>query len=483
MYVSVKKELLVQTLAHANRIIEKRIASPVLGCILFNADSNGITITATNMDMTIVDTIEFHPGDCIVSEPGKYCLPVALLYDISKKFSANSNIIISSKNSDESNPTKEIHITNNKTNFSIHYIDSNAFPPLNLISENSNDIEFKILAGDLKNAIDMSRVSMSQDIIRAQLNGIYIHYNEEDDTLRFVSTDLFRISCVSMKAPENSNNMKPLIISKRTVVELIHILSDVEKTDNINIKISLIGEQVKQIAMELNINDHIKSLYSSRVVNGSFPEYKTALEINNNNILSVNIRDFISAIDRVDTIVSDISNIGSSRTIQLSIDKDKLIISGANKELGSANEELECKYITNNTTNNNNTEDSIINNENNTDAIINDNNDDIYDADLDNILGLDKDDNNQEKEVLNLNSNNKTNTYNKFNIYFNSKYLLELIKPILDLKINTKDVYLYFNTSVSPTLIKPAIDTVENKTNNNNLSLVSVIMPVEIVHK
>lgn len=480
MYVSVKKELLVQTLAHANRIIEKRIASPVLGCILFDADSNGLTITATNMDMTIVDTIEFHPGDCIVSDPGKYCLPVALLYDISKKFSANSNIIISSNNSDGDNPTKEIHITNNKTNFSIHYIDSNAFPPLNLISENSNDVEFSIVAEDLKNAIDISRVSMSQDIIRAQLNGIYIHYNEEDDTLRFVSTDLFRISCASMKAPENSNNIKPLIISKRTVVELLHMLSDVEKTDNINVKLSLIGEQVKQITIELNINDHIKSLYSSRVVNGSFPEYKTALEINNNNILSVNIRDFISAIDRVDTIVSDISNIGASRTIQLSIDKDKLIISGANKELGRASEELECKYIMNN----NNTEDNIINNENNTDTIIDDNNDDIYDADLDNVLGLDKDDNNnQEKEVLNLNSNNNgINTCNKFNICFNSKYLLELIKPILDLKMSTKDVYLYFDTAVSPTLIKPAIDSVENKS-NSNLSLVSVIMPVEIVHK
>ncbi|MBR1944602.1 MAG: DNA polymerase III subunit beta [Alphaproteobacteria bacterium] len=472
MYISVKKELLVQTLAHANRIIEKRAASPVLGCILFDANSDGIKITATNMDMNIIDIIEFHPVDCIVSEPGTYCLPVSLLYDISKKFISNSNVIISSKNKDEDNPTKEIHITNNKTNFSIHYIESSAFPPLNLVDNSYSDITFSMKSEDLKNAIDMSKVSMSQDIIRAQLNGIYIHYNEADDTLRFVSTDLFRISCASIKAPENSNNMKPIIISKKTVVELLHMLSDIDKDDIVNIKLSSIGEQVKQITLEININDNIKSFYSSRIVYGSFPEYKTALEINNNKVLVVNIKEFISAIDRVDTIVSDVSNIGSSRTIQLSISNDKLTISGANKELGKANEELECKYITSkNTMENNNIENN---------PILEVNNDDIYDADLDNILGLDSNDN-KDSQIFEPEVPNSID--NEFNVCFNSKYLLELVKPILDLKMNTKEVYLYFDSNVSPTLIKPTLDGVDNKANNSNLSLVSVIMPVEIIHK
>lgn len=444
MHVSIKKELLVQTLAHANRIIEKRQASPVFGCVLFEASNDNIKMTATNMDMTIVDIIGFNPADCIIDEPGAYCLPVNLLYEISKKFSSNSNIILESKNKSNEIQTISDHaviqITNNKTNFSIHYIDSNSFPPLELLNEADNYIEFSMRADDLKNAIDITRVAMSQDMIRTQLNGIYIHYNEEDKTLRFVATDLFRISCVSIKAPENTRNIKPVILSKKTVIELLHMLSDIDKNDSISIKMN-----EKQVVIEANIespcdpiliDDNIRSVYSSRIVNGSFPEYKTALEINNNKVLVVNVKEFINAIDRVDTIVSDLSN-----SIQLSINNNKLTVSGVSKELGSAVEELDCGYYYKDSIDNNNLE---YNSENNSNI-------------------LDENDNNIEKYK-------KVNE--EFKICFNSKYLLELIK-----QINTREVYLYFDTSVSPTLIKPDPNKI-----SSNLSLVSVIMPVEIIH-
>ena len=402
MQVSIKKELLVQVLAHANRIIEKRQASPVFGCILFEASNDNVKITATNMDMTIVDVIGFNPATCIIDELGSYCLPVGLLHDISKKFSSNSNIILQSKYD-----TNEIQISNNKTNFSIHYIDSNSFPPLELVNNTNDYIEFSMRAEDLKNAIDITRIAMSRDIIRTQLNGIYIHYNNDDNTLRFVATDLFRISCVSIKAPENVSNIKPVIISKKTVIEILHMLSDINKDDSVSIKIN-----EKQIIIEANINDNIRSIYSSRVVNGSFPEYKTAIEIRNDKVLVVNLKEFINAIDRVDTIVSDISN-----SIQLSISSNKITISGASKELGSAVEELDCKFYV-------------------------------------------------------IEENNSIEYNEVFNICFNSKYLLELIK-----QVNTKEVYLYFNSNVSPTLIKPDPNIILS-----NLSLISVIMPVEIIH-
>ncbi len=499
MYVSIKKELLVKTLAHANRIIEKRQASPVFGCVLFDANNDYIKITATNMDMTIIDIIAFNPANCIINESGTYCLPVSLLYEISKKFSNNSNIVLQSNIN-----TNEIKITNNKTSFSIHYIDSSSFPPLELINDNNDYIDFQMRTEDLKNAIDITKVAMSQDIIRTQLNGIYIHYNEQDNTLRFVATDLFRISCTSINAPKNTNNIKPVVISKKTVMELLHMLSDINKNDIVNIKIN-----EKQIILEANISNDIKSIYSSRVVTGSFPEYKTALEINNNKLLVVNVKDFINAIDRVDTIVSDVSN-----SIQLNINNNKLTISGVSKELGSAIEELECKYYCNITANQNNSADIknssntledctmqdsnydvLINNED----ILNDNecalhnNDDIlnsdyqsedydwnYNSDSDmNISneeqsGIDSDYSASNKEINNstdgaIPSNSE---HNEFKICFNSKYLLELIKPI-----STNEVYMYLNTSVSPTIIKPDPNKIDG-----TLSLVSVIMPVEIVH-
>ena len=405
MHISIRKELLVQTLAHANRIIEKRQASPVFGCVLFQVGQDYIKITATNMDMTVIDTIEFDPADCVMNESGEYCLPVGLLYDIAKKFNNNSNIILRSDDD-----TNAVQISNNKTEFIIHYIDSNSFPPLELVNDTGDYVQFSIRAEVLKNALDIAKVSMSRDVIRTQLNGIYIHYNNDDNTMRFVSTDLFRVSCVSISAPENAGNIKPIIISKKTVGELLHMLADIDKQNDVTLKVN-----EKQIIMEAIINEKIKATYISRVVNGNFPEYRTALEVDTDKVLVVNVKDLISAIDRVDTIVSDLSN-----SIQLSICKNMLTVSGISKEFGSAIEVLECNYH--------------------------------YKHDE--------------------TDNNVTNSTEEFKICFNSKYLLELVK-----QINTKEVYMYFNTNVSPTIIKPDPHKIQN-----DLSLVSVIMPVEIVH-
>lgn len=480
MHVSIKKDLLVKVLAHANRIIEKRQASPVFGCVLFEANNDYLKITATNMDMTIIDIIDFNPVNCIINEPGIYCISVNLLYEISKKFNNNSNIVLQS-NTDRN----EIQITNNKSNFSIHYIDSSAFPPLDLVNESNDYIEFQMRVDDLRNAIDVAKVAMSQDIIRTQLNGIYIHHNDQDDSLRFVATDLFRISCVSMKSPNNSNNIKPIIISKKTVAELLHMLSDINKNNIVNIKTN-----DKQIIMEASIDDNIKSIYISRIVNGSFPEYKTALEIKNDKVLVVNVKDFINAIDRVDTIVSDMSN-----SIQLNINNNKLTVNGISKELGSATEELDCKYYYKadndmaindiHELNNNNVKKNVENENIIEDDVLEeydwnseDSKEDLeinYDNENNSINGNNKgnnEENNMNSSDINFSNREDINVNKEFKICFNSKYLLELIK-----QISTKDVYIYLNTSVSPTLIKPDPNIV-----SSNLSLVSVIMPVEIVH-
>ena len=61
------------------------------------------------------------------------------------------------------------------------------------------------------------------------------------------------------------------------------------------------------------------------------------------------------------------------------------------------------------------------------------------------------------------------NSEQEFQICFNSKYLLELIK-----QIKTDNFQILFNNSSSPTLIKP-LDS------NSKVDSIFVIMPVEII--
>ncbi|MBR1480030.1 MAG: hypothetical protein IJ599_04015, partial [Alphaproteobacteria bacterium] len=59
MKLTIKQKILEKALAHANWIIERKQAVPILGYVLFDAEAGkGLTITSTNMDMTIVDFVE-----------------------------------------------------------------------------------------------------------------------------------------------------------------------------------------------------------------------------------------------------------------------------------------------------------------------------------------------------------------------------------------------------------------------------------------
>ena len=319
MKVSVDKSILEQSLAQANRIIERRLASPVLGNILLETlENDQLKLTATNSDMTLVNILP-----CTVMSPGKYCLPAGLLFDIVKKletdvvFEYTQNVI---------------KVLSNKASFSIHYASSTEFPP---ITELKYDYEFELGVKELKEAIDITKVAMSQDISIIQLYGIYMHF-VNDVGLKLVATDLFRIACVTLPSSER---ISETIISRRCVGELLHLLDNINNAERIKLKISN-----GQIAFEATLKNSVKSSFSSRLVAGKFPEYRSALQIQNDKQMIVDTQSILNALNRVSTVVTDTSN-----SIKLHIENNKLTISALSKECGSAVDELEVEFNSNET--------------------------------------------------------------------------------------------------------------------------------------
>ncbi|MDR3224501.1 MAG: DNA polymerase III subunit beta [Holosporales bacterium] len=323
MKLTINKKVLEKALAHANWIIERKQVVPVLGYILFDASiENGLTITATNMDMTVVDSLE-----CEVLESGKYCLPAGLLYDIVKKLEPGSDISFEFLKDSNS-----VEMRNKRASFTIHYIDSGNFPP---IVKSDYSVSFSLNTKVLKQAIDVAKVAMLQDNSRFHLNGIHMHYENDlgKSKICFVATDLFRISCVSAQAPHEVQNMPPIIVSKRTVLEALKLI-DGSEDENTKISVS-----ENRISFCLATAEKVKTEFSARLVNGTFPEYKTALDVSNDKILILNTNEVIDAIDRVSTVVVDATN-----SIKLEISKNKLVINGVSKELGSAVEEIDADF-------------------------------------------------------------------------------------------------------------------------------------------
>ncbi len=319
----VEKKLIERAMTHAVGIIEKKQTVPILGYVLVNASAEEgvLTITSTNMDMTIIDRIK-----CNIEKSGAYCLPANLIYDITKKMGNDSKILVEYDSTENS-----ISMACNRAKFNIHYMEKDNFPP---IAEASYTVQFNLNAEAFKKSIDIAKVAMLQDNTRFHLNGIHMHYENDMgiSKLRFVATDLFRIACVSIIAPTDVQNMPSVIVSKKAVGEVLKLI-EASSAEEINISVS-----DTKVSFKLN-DDEVKTEFSSRLINGTFPEYKSALDVSNDKILLVDTDAFISAIDRVSTVVMD-----STNSIKLDIQADKLILSGVSRELGTAVEEIDANF-------------------------------------------------------------------------------------------------------------------------------------------
>lgn len=323
MKLRINQKVLEKSLAHANWIIEKKQAIPILGYILFEAEvGKGVRITATNMDMTIVDTIA-----CNVEASGKYCLPASLLYDITRKIKTDSEISLEYNEDNNS-----IKLTSNRASFSIHYMESDGFPP---ITEATYNVTFSMNTKIFQKAMDVAKVAMLQDNSRFHLNGIHLHTENElgNLKLRFVATDLFRISCISANAPLGVQNMPPVIVSKRAIGEILRLI-DGCVDEEIQVSVS-----ENRISFCITSSENIRTEFCSRLINGTFPEYKAAIKVANDKILTVDTAEFIEALDRVSTVVVD-----ATSSVKLNIMPNTIILSGVSRELGSAKEEIAADF-------------------------------------------------------------------------------------------------------------------------------------------
>jgi len=78
---------------------------------------------------------------------------------------------------------------------------------------------------------------------------------------------------------------------------------------------------------------------TSKLIDGTFPDYARVIPTNNDKSLIVDKKDFEAAVDRVSTVSSE-----RGRAVKLSITGGRLVLSVTNPDSGSATEEIEVEY-------------------------------------------------------------------------------------------------------------------------------------------
>jgi DNA polymerase-3 subunit beta len=188
--------------------------------------------------------------------------------------------------------------------------------------------EFSLEAVDLANLIDNTKFAISSEETRYYLNGIYLHVPDiKSDKLRAVATDGHRLAQAEVPIPKGAENMPGVILPRKAVGEVRKLI---DSTDGL-VTIIISKTKAKFIFPT--------SILTTKLIDGSFPDYQRVVPKENLNKLLVSNSHFSKAIDRVSTVSME-----KSRAVKLSLSNNVLLLQVNSHDLGNASEELDVNY-------------------------------------------------------------------------------------------------------------------------------------------
>ena len=313
MNFTIDRNALLKPLGHVYSVVERRNTIPILSNVLIEANSSKVSFTATDMDMDIVEETS-----CIVSSQGKATLAAHTLHDIVRKCPDGSEIKIELKD-------LNVEVSAGKSKFILPTLPVDDYPIMTNIDK---AYEFRIDSIDLANLIDNTKFAISSEETRYYLNGIFLHVPESNkEKLRAVATDGHRLAQAEIPLPEGAEDMSGIILPRKAVGE-IRKLTD--ETDG-EIKIIISNSKAQFIFPN--------SILTTKLIDGSFPDYQRVIPKENLNKLIVSNSDFSKAIDRVSTVSME-----KSRAVKLSLSNNLISLNVNSHDVGNASEDLEIDY-------------------------------------------------------------------------------------------------------------------------------------------
>ncbi|MDX2113468.1 MAG: DNA polymerase III subunit beta [Alphaproteobacteria bacterium] len=316
MKFSVARAPLLRSLGHVQSVVEKRGTIAVLSNVKIEAKEDGIELTATDMDIAIMERVP-----ATVSKQGATTVPAHMFYDIVRKLADGSEIECAT-----SDDGGKMTIRAGQSRFSLGCLPIEDFPA---ITDDDLTHSFALKSAECMALVSKPSFAMSNEETRYYLNGIYLHATASGATkvLRAVATDGHRLARIEVGLPAGANGMPGVIVPRKAIHEVRKLLEGAEG----DIQISLSDTKIRFVFGG--------AVLVSKLIDGNFPDYERVIPSNNDKILEMDCKLFAQAVDRVSVISSE-----KSRAIKLHLDQGKLTLSATSSEHGTASEELEVTY-------------------------------------------------------------------------------------------------------------------------------------------
>ena len=273
MKFRIKKNIILDQLVNVSKAISSRNIIPILNGIKFELTEEGLTLMASDTDLTIRSFIEKEKIESIEST-GTIIIQSKFLIDIIRKMPSD---IVNFEVIDD----LKIMIYTDNSKYNLNCLNSLDYPQID-IEENDNFITLK--SGELKTLIKQVIFAISTQESRPLLTGINIKVN--GNVLEAIATDSYRLAKKTIILDENYSLTVDIVIPGKNIDNLDKILEDSEDLVEIHIFNNKILFKYKNVDFQSNL------------LNGTYPNTSSFIPNDFIFIITTKLNDLFSSIDR-----------------------------------------------------------------------------------------------------------------------------------------------------------------------------------------
>ncbi len=310
----IDKNILLEALTNVTRAIGTRTTIPILNGIKFDLTPNGLSLLASDSELTIKINI---PEKDIknIEIPGSIIIQSKYILEIIRKMPSD---IINFATED----TNKIKIYTDNNEYNLNCYDINDYPHINL-EESKEPIE--IPAATLKSIINETTYAVSTQEVRQLLTGINLKIN--GDNLECIATDSYRLAKKNIKLNAIVNSPINIVIPGKSINEFEKML---DNEDDVTMHI-----------FNNKILFHYRNIqFQTNLLSGTYPDTNHLIPTEFAYMINLDLRSFNDAIDRASLFAQS----KDKNIVRVLIDDKLMVISSSASEIGTTEEKLniEC---------------------------------------------------------------------------------------------------------------------------------------------
>lgn len=310
MKFTIARSHLIKPLQQVSGTLGGRANLPILSHLLLQIEDGQLSITATDLEVELIGRLTLE-GD---SEAGSITVPARKFLDICRGLPDDALLTVELEG-------ERISIRSGRSRFTLATLPASDFPN---IEDWKSDINITITQAELRALIEKTQFSMANQDVRYYLNGML--FEIDGLTLRAVATDGHRMAVAQTTLTQALAN-KQIIVPRKGILELAKLLDAPEQPVEL---------QIGSANLRAEVNNFI---FTSKLVDGRFPDYRRVLPQNTNKTLITGCDELRQAFSRAAILSNE-----KFRGVRVNLAQDSMRITANNPEQEEAEELLDVDF-------------------------------------------------------------------------------------------------------------------------------------------